>query len=229
MKTILYDLDGTLIDHFRTIHRCCVHAARVLGLPEPGYELVRATVGGSVPITLGKLFGTEHVERASPLFHGHFSEIMFEDLVAIPGAEWLLRGLHARGYRQAVFTNKDEAPSRAVLEHLGLSRWLHAVIGTGVVPYRKPQPEFTAHALRQSGGTAADTIVVGDSPYDHAAADAGGLRCYLVATGTHSRNELLQTGAAGVYADLYELGEDLFQLAPDQSTIRASPQRSSRA
>jgi phosphoglycolate phosphatase len=230
MKAILYDLDGTLIDHFGAIHRCCVHVARELGRPEPSYELVRATVGGSVPITLGKLLGVEHVERALPLFHGHFSEIMFEDLAAIPGAEWLLRSLHARGCRQAVFTNKDEVPARAVLEHLGLSRWLHAVIGTGVVPYRKPQPEFTLHALRQAGGTTADTILVGDSPYDHAAAEAAGLRCFLVATGTHTRDELRRLpGTAGVYGDLFELGEALLQLAPDQSTTLASPQRSSRA
>ncbi len=136
-----------------------------------------------------------------------------DDLFALPGAEWLLALLHARGYRQAVFTNKDEGPARAVLNHLGLSRWLHAIVGTGRLPYRKPQPRFTAHALQQAGGTPENTIVIGDSPFDFAAAEAASLPCHLVATGSHSPGQLhRETRAAGIYRDLFELGETLFNL-----------------
>ena len=53
MKTVLFDLDGTLIDHFTTIHRCVVFTQQQLDLPESDYDTVRATVGGSAPVTLG--------------------------------------------------------------------------------------------------------------------------------------------------------------------------------
>ena len=54
MQYILFDLDGTLIDHFTTIHKSVAFAQRELSLPQSDYAEVRATVGGSVPITLSK-------------------------------------------------------------------------------------------------------------------------------------------------------------------------------
>jgi len=106
MQNILFDLDGTLIDHFSAIHRGVVFAQQQLGLPESDYAKVRATVGGSVPITLGKLCGEEHVEAAIPHFREHFAAIMFEDVDIIPGSDWLLKELKAKGFKIGVFTNK---------------------------------------------------------------------------------------------------------------------------
>ena len=61
MQYILFDLDGTLIDHFTTIHKSVAFAQRELSLPQSDYAKVRATVGGSVPITLSKLCGEDKV------------------------------------------------------------------------------------------------------------------------------------------------------------------------
>lgn len=224
METLLFDLDGTLIDHFTTIHRSVVHAQKTLGLPESDYATVRATVGGSVPITLGKLLGESHVEAALPHFRKHFDEIMFEDVTALPGAEWLLRSLKARGHRTAVFTNKFGDHSRATLRHLRLDQWLDAIVGTGDTPFRKPEPEFTAHMLELMDASSDETWLIGDSPFDFAAAEAGCLKCYLVATGSHSQAELAATtDAAGIYDDLYQLGAEVFGLRPDVDTCESAP------
>lgn len=217
MQYILFDLDGTLIDHFTTIHKSVAFAQRELGLPESDYATVRATVGGSVPITLSKLCGEENVPAAEPLFRQHFEEIIFDDVFILPGADWLLETLKKRGDKLGVFSNKYAGHTRSVLAHLGLDQWLDVIIGTGDpdCPYRKPDPLFTAHALEQMDCASEEALMIGDSPYDLAAAEAGCIPCHLVATGSHSAEELSEYIVSDyIYKDLHELGEKLFGLEP---------------
>lgn len=215
MQYILFDLDGTLIDHFTTIHKSVAYAQRELGLPESDYAKVRATVGGSVPITLSKLCGEDKVLVAEPLFRKHFEEIIFDDVFTLPGADWLLENLKKRGDKLGVFTNKYAGHTRSVLAHLGLDQWFDVIVGTGdpECPYRKPDPLFTAHALEQMDCASEEAFMIGDSPYDLAAAEAGCIACHLVATGSHSAEELSEYIVSDyIYKDLHELGGKLFGL-----------------
>ncbi len=217
MQTILFDLDGTLIDHFSAIHRSVAHAQKQLGLPESDYATVRATVGGSVPVTLGRLMGPERVDEALPHFREFFNRIMLEDVAELPGVSWLLQSLKAEGYTLGVLTNKFGDHSRAILEHLGLAPWLDAIVGTDDVPYRKPDPEFTRHILDLLGADDDSSCLIGDSPFDFAAADVIPIPAYLVATGSHSVEQLqAETTAAGIYEDMYDLGRQLFGLEPQK-------------
>lgn len=216
MQTILFDLDGTLIDHFTTIANSIAYAQRELGLAESSYEKVLATVGGGIHLTLSRLMGEEAAEAAYPIFLKHFEENIYEGVFALPGAAWLLEALHNKGgYQMAVFTNKGGEHSRAITKHLGLDQWLTATVGTGDTPYRKPEPHFTAHMLELMDTTSDETIMIGDSPFDFAAAEAGCLRCFLVATGSHSEAQLAdETAAEGIFPDLYTLGKAVFGLEP---------------
>lgn len=221
IRAVLFDLDGTLIDHFRVIYRCYRYALQKLGMEPVSYEKVRASVGGSIVVTFGKLIPQQHVEAAVHHFREEFDRIWHEEIEILPGTEWLLRELHARGWKLAVFTNKEGDRARKILRHIGLTQWLDGVYGTLDTPYRKPQPAFTRHVLAGLGTDPAHAIMIGDSPYDVEAAAAANMPCYTVATGSHSIAQLQsETASAGVFPDLRELGIRLFGLS-DQKSLSA--------
>ncbi len=201
-RTVLFDLDGTLIDHFAAIHRCHVYAMRKLGLTEPTLAEVRAAVGGGLDEAIARLAGREHVAAALPLFIEHWNATNLDDVALLPGARELLAELNATGVRCAVLTNKRGYAAREVCTHLGLDPLLAGVFGAGDVAWIKPDLRFTAHALAQVGGEAATTALVGDSPYDLAAARNAGLSFVGVTTGTHSAEELRAAGAREIFPNL---------------------------
>lgn len=192
-RTILFDLDGTLIDHFRAIYRCYCYAQEKLGLECVSFETVKATVGGSVPVTMERLVGKAHAEAGVRYFREHFESILLEDLYPLPGSHALLEALSDRGVQTAVFTNKNGSASKRICEHLGYTKWTHGIFGTLEHPWRKPQPEFTQFVLEQLNADPKSTLMVGDSPFDVAAARTANLPCHCVTTGSHDADGLSQS------------------------------------
>ncbi|MFM7743669.1 MAG: HAD family hydrolase, partial [Verrucomicrobiota bacterium] len=190
-ETVLFDLDGTLVDNFEAIHRCYDDVMGMMGLPSVSLEQIRRAVGGSVNVTVVKLAGEANAPTATRLFREHFPSVMYHGLRAYPGCREILGGLRQRGVRVAVYTNKDEANSKKIMEHLGLDDVLDGVYGTNVHPWRKPQPEFTQYVLSSLKARPESTVMVGDSPFDIAAARNGRLAAiHCVTTGSHTAEEL---------------------------------------
>ena len=208
-RTILFDLDGTLIDHFQAIHRCHAHTLRQLGLPEPTMEQVRRAVGAGLEVALARLAGPANVAAALPIYTALWDATMLDDVAALPGAAELLTRLRAAGGTCAVLTNKRGPSARAICDHLGLTALLAGVFGAGDTPWLKPDPRLAAHALAALHADARSTCLVGDSPYDLAAANQAALGFVGVATGTHTASELRAAGAIVVCADLSAAGDVL--------------------
>ncbi len=208
---LFFDLDGTLIDHFQAIYRSYVHVQETLGLPVSDFKTVLRSVGGSIPVTLGRLVGSERVEEALPIWRAHFAETMLEEVDALPGVEAGLTRLAEAGYRMAVFTNKDGPAARAVIEHLGWTRFFEKVAGAMDTPWRKPQIDFTLWMLRETGALAESTLMVGDSPFDVEAGKNVGMLMYGIATGSHTAGELEDAGADVVYPDFGAMVEAILR------------------
>ena len=214
---IIFDLDGTLIDHFVAITQSIHYVQNILKIPTSTKYEVTTAVGGGIELTLERLIGKENVTLALPLFEEHLEMHLFDGLYALPGASWLLKNLHDSGKKIAVLTNKYGPHSRSILDHLDLSKYITANFGTGDTPYRKPNPKFTAHLLTTISASAKNSIFVGDSPFDYASANALAIPCHMVSTGSHTVEQLkLETSASGYHKDLYELGNHCFNLkVPD--------------
>jgi phosphoglycolate phosphatase len=212
-RTVLIDLDGTLLDHFAAIHRSHVHTMRTLGLPEPTMEQVHRAVGGGLEVAIGRILGEKHaalLEKAVPIYRAYWNEHMLYGVALLPGCRELLEALKARDIRRAVFTNKHGPSARTLMDHLGVTHLLDGVFGAMDTPWFKPDREFTAHALTTLGADAATTCMLGDSPYDIQAAHNGGFPCFAVTTGTHTAAELTEAGADGVFPNMTELARTVF-------------------
>lgn len=207
--TVLFDLDGTLLDHFSAIHRAHSHVRRHYGLPDATRDEVMRAIGGGLPAALKMTLGPAHahrLEEALPVYREYWDRTMLDDVVLFPGALDLLRALNAAGTKCAVFTNKHGPSARRVCSHLGLDPLLAGVFGAADTPWLKPEPQFAAHALEKLGADASTTALVGDSPWDvEAARRAGFGGAFMVATGTHSEAELRAHGAEHVAPGLVDL------------------------
>lgn len=210
IHSVLFDLDGTLIDHFRIIYRCYCHALERMGLEAASFEKVKATVGGGIRVTFSRLVPEPRVDEGVRLWREQYEAIWSEDIEVLPGAGELIARLHQAGLQVAIFTNKEGESARRIADHLGWTPHLDLVVGRLDTAWTKPAPELTEHVLEKLGANRENTIMVGDSPFDVETGKAVGLRTYVVTTGSHSAEQLTATRADGVFGGLPDLGQALF-------------------
>ena len=203
MKTraILFDLDGTLIDQFKSIHSAFSKTLIQMGFPAPSFDKVKRAVGGSSDITMAKLIGPERADEAVGILRPIFEKEMFNGLFTLPGVNEGLYQLTQAGYKCAVLTNKFGPHARSVCDYLGLSKFFEFTIGATDTEWKKPNIKLTRFALERFGYNSYETIYVGDSPYDFETAINGHLRSYLVATGTHTLEELSTLQSENIFED----------------------------
>lgn len=211
-RTVLFDLDGTLIDHLPAIHRCYAHTLPRLGLPAPTYEQVKRAIGGGLENAMLNFIPAARLDEALAIYRPFWDATMLEGADLMPGANELLDGLIAAGATCAVFTNKHGPSARRICEHLGVANRLAAIFGAKDTPWLKPEPEFARHALTKLQAESATTLLIGDSPFDVQAGHRGGFPVWAVTTGTHSEAELREAGAEAIYPDFFALARDLIPL-----------------
>lgn len=210
-KTLLFDLDGTLIDQFSAIHKSVNHVQNTLGIEASSFDRVKAAVGGSIRLTLKRLFDDASLESTLPLFVEHFESIMMDEVFILPGVEAFLAEAKARDLQMAVFTNKIGNHARATVKHLKMDGYFDLVLGAEDTAYRKPDPRFTRHILEALNADSEDCCLIGDSPFDWETGQAVQMPVYLLATGTHTANALRsETGSEQIYSDFTNFTEQYF-------------------
>ena len=210
-RAIIFDLDGTLIDQFRAIHHAFSTTIVEMGFDAPSYDEVRRAVGGASEATMTLLIGEKRAKEAVARLRPIFEQVMLDGLTALPFALESLSLLTRAGLKTAVLTNKYGPHARAACDHLGFSRHLQFTLGADDTEWKKPQPELTNHVLAKLGVTASEAVYIGDSPYDYQTAKNAGMDSILVATGTHSAEELFSLGSTNVLQDLNEVTKQLLQ------------------
>jgi pyrophosphatase PpaX len=194
-RTVLFDLDGTLIDSGAMILASFRHATQtVLAREIPDEELAAFVGGGHI---------TEHMKALDPgradelvrVYREH-NEPLHDELEAFDGVEEVLTRLRREGRKLGVVTAKRRRTVDLAFAVLPIERYFDVVVTTESTERGKPDPDPVLHALSELGATPDEAAFVGDSPYDVAAGAAAGVFTVGVSWGgLHPEQSLLDEGA----------------------------------
>lgn len=204
-ETILWDMDGTLIDQTKAIVRTYSEVIEEITGKQPDPQTIRRSLGGPMASTMALFVDKAQIEDASIRFRSRFPEIMFDGLLILPGALELIESAFKAGIKQAILTNKHGETARIVSNQIGFSRFISTCVGNKDTEWSKPQCELSHHVLHIINSQAESACMIGDSPTDIETARNANMLCYCVTTGAHNSRELLDAGANAVFDNLLDI------------------------
>ena len=191
--TIIFDLDGTLVDTAPDLCAALNHTLRTLGRPAVAPEDVRHMVGHGARKLLERGLAAsgvstpELVEAGVPAFLAYYAAHIADESRPYPGVEVALDALLAAGCRLAICTNKPVALSVALITALGWDGRFGANLGFDSVPAPKPDPAHLIATILAAGGNPLDAVFVGDSITDTKTAHAAKVPVIVVSFGFSDR------------------------------------------
>lgn len=190
MRSVIFDLDGTLADTSRDLIAAANACFRSEGLGElldPVADAATALRGGRAMLTLGFSrvdgFGEGDVNRLYPALLAAYAEGIDRHTVIYPGAMEAIARLRADGYGVGICTNKPAALAEELMRRLGVREVFGALVGADTLSVKKPDPAPLWETVRRLGGDVSRTCLVGDSDTDRRTAAAAGCPSILVTFG----------------------------------------------
>jgi pyrophosphatase PpaX len=196
--SLLFDLDGTLVDSIELIRQSFRHACQaVLPLPHPSEDAWLMGVGTPLRTQMRAIANddaqTDCLIDAYREFQIHNHDILMREYAGVRQA---LASLNENRHPMAIVTSKAVEGARRALELTGLSAYMRAVIGCDSCERHKPDPEPVHRALEALDTEPSRAMFIGDSPHDIASGNAAGVISVGVLWGPFSRDALERAGAA---------------------------------
>ncbi|MCB1350932.1 MAG: HAD-IA family hydrolase [Maritimibacter sp.] len=194
MRTVVFDLDGTLADTSADLiaaANVCFRARGLGDVLDPVADARTAFRGARAMLRLGfarsGAGGAAEVEADYPRLLDAYAGALDVHSRLYPGAAAAVERLGVAGYATAICTNKPEAMAEELLTRLGVRSLFGSLIGADTLPVRKPDPAPLVAAVDRAGGDVARAMLVGDTETDRETARAAGVPCLLVTFGPDGR------------------------------------------
>lgn len=208
LRAVILDVDGTLVDSNTAHAESWADVFRAFGYAV-GPEQIRPLIGMGGDELMPRAIG---VDKESPVGQAMndrrkqiFQEAYLPTLKPLPGARRLLERMRADGLRLVVATSAEAEELAPLLEVAQVADLIDHATDAKAVRHSKPAPDLVAAALEQAGVSAAEAVMLGDTPYDLEAARRAGVAMIAVRSGGWDEAGL--EGAIAVYdhpADLLE-------------------------
>jgi phosphoglycolate phosphatase len=173
MRTIVFDLDGTLVDSAPDLISTLNLVLAGEGLPPVAYDDGRRMIGGGARRMIERALAAEgqsvtkaELDRLFAIFIDHYRAHIADRSRPFPHVEGVLARLAGEGFRLAVCTNKLEWLSVRLLDAFNLSRYFAAICGQDTFGVQKPDPQMLRLTIRRAGGDVQRAIMIGDSLTD---------------------------------------------------------------
>lgn len=227
-NTIIYDLDGTLLNSLDDIRDSANYTMRQMGVSEKSKDEIKMAVGNGVKNLLTcclpeKKGDEKALEQALRIFREHYFIHSQDKTAPYSGACAHLQRLQEQGLKMAVVSNKPNEAAQKVVRHF-FGDWVSYVSGEREGMRRKPAPDLIQEAMRTLNSDNAGAVYVGDTEVDVLTARNAGLPVILVSWGYRSR-EALEPLQADYLVDSFE---ELTSLILERSAEKLRNERSGK-
>lgn len=214
ITTVVFDLDGTLLDTLQDLSDSVNFALASFGLPIRNVSEIRSFLGNgirflmekSVPCGLdGKKF-----EEVFDCFRRHYVEHCLDKTKPYDGVLELMKRLKEEGFKMAIVSNKLH-PAVQELSERFFKDYVASAVGESATVRRKPNPDAVLKALADLGSTKEEAVYVGDSEVDMQTARNAGLPCVSVLWGFRDEDFLKRQGATTCISEPLQLLDVLHQ------------------
>jgi len=219
-QTIVFDLDGTLIDTAPDLVDTLNVVFRREGWPPVPYETARNTIGGGARMMIARGIAAEGIavapaklEQLFADFIAHYTEHLADRSRPFPGLTDALDELASGGCRFAVCTNKLERLSVLLLKQLKLADRFAAICGQDTFGMQKPDPEVLRRTVAAAGGSLTQAIMIGDSATDIRTARAAGIPVIAVDFG-YSDRPVSELGPDRIISHFAQLQSAIAAISP---------------
>src|SRR5712671_6771533 len=216
--TVVFDLDGTLVDTAPDLIATLNTILAREGLPPVAFAAARNMVGGGARAMIERGLKAEgltpvaaHVERLCGQFIDHYAAHIADRSRPFPGVETALDALAGQGCRLAVCTNKLEWLSLRLLGALGLADRFAAICGADTFGVQKPDAAILHGTVARAGGRSDAAIMVGDAVTDISVARAAGIAVIAVDFG-YSETPVAELAPDRIVSSFERIPEAVFAL-----------------
>lgn len=203
IRSILFDLDGTLLDTLDDLANSVNYALRTHHLPERSHTEIRSFLGNGIRNLMldavGRGMSDEAFEPVFQTFRTYCVEHCLDKSKPFAGIIDLLKALQQRGITMAVVSNKLH-PAVVELNERFFKDYITSAVGESATVRRKPNPDAVLAALSELGCSKDEAVYVGDSEVDLHTAQNAGMQCMLVLWGFRDEDFLRSLPGASLFA-----------------------------